>query len=74
LAFARSLGEFGAALILGGQVPGSTETVATALWTAIESGDQSAATRWALLLGLGAMVIHLGAIRGSRTGTGGWKR
>lgn len=63
LAFGRSLGEFGAALILGGQIPGSTETVATALWTAIETGDQTAATRWATLLALGALTIHLGTIR-----------
>jgi len=63
LAFGRSLGEFGAALILGGQIPGSTETVSTALWTAIETGDQSAAMRWAAVLGLTSLVLNIGTVR-----------
>ena len=39
LAFARSLGEFGATLMLAGNIPGKTATIPVALYFAYQSGD-----------------------------------
>ncbi len=43
LAFARALGEFGATLMLAGNIPGRTTTVPLAIYTAVQTGDTSAA-------------------------------
>jgi molybdate transport system permease protein len=39
LAFARALGEFGATLMLAGNIPGKTTTVPLAIYTAVETGE-----------------------------------
>jgi molybdate transport system permease protein len=39
LAFARALGEFGATLMLAGNIPGKTATVPLAIYTAVETGE-----------------------------------
>ena len=41
LAFARALGEFGATLMLAGNIPGKTATVPLAIYTAVQTGEQS---------------------------------
>src|SRR5207237_7856176 len=41
LAFARALGEFGATLMLAGNIPGKTTTVPLAIYTAVKTGEQS---------------------------------
>jgi molybdate transport system permease protein len=46
LAFARSLGDFGATLMIAGDIPGRTQTAAIAIFDAVESGN----TRVARLL------------------------
>ncbi|MFM7322983.1 MAG: molybdate ABC transporter permease subunit [Armatimonadota bacterium] len=70
LAFGRSLGEFGAALMVGGQIPGKTESLAIALWSAMETGDTAGAARSAWLLGLCGGLVNLGVVA---TGNGmGW--
>jgi molybdate transport system permease protein len=43
LAFARALGEFGATLMLAGNIPGRTATVPLAIYTAVQTGEQTAA-------------------------------
>jgi molybdate transport system permease protein len=53
LCFARSLGEFGATLMLAGNVPGRTTTLPVAIYFAIQAGD----TRRALYLT--AIVIFI---------------
>jgi molybdate transport system permease protein len=61
LAFARSLGEFGATVVLAGNVEGSTRTIALAVYTLLESPEGREAT-WVLV---GASVaISLGALLG----------
>lgn len=50
LAFARSLGEFGATLMLAGNIPGKTQTLPMAVYFAVEGGDFRAATRWSLVI------------------------
>lgn len=39
LAFARSLGEFGATLMIAGNIPGKTQTIPLAIYFASDSGD-----------------------------------
>jgi molybdate transport system permease protein len=39
LAFARSLGDFGATLMVAGNIPGKTQTAAVAIYDAVESGN-----------------------------------
>lgn len=59
LAFGRSVGEFGAALMVGGQIPGETETLAIALWNAMETGDTQGAARSAWTLVAFGCAINL---------------
>lgn len=44
LAFARAMGEFGATLMLAGNLPGRTQTLAIAIYDAVQSGDDRGAT------------------------------
>ena len=39
LAFARALGEFGATLMLAGNIPGKTQTVPLSIYTAVQTGE-----------------------------------
>ncbi|MDO4540307.1 MAG: molybdate ABC transporter permease subunit [Syntrophomonadaceae bacterium] len=41
LAFARALGEFGATLMVAGNIPGRTQTIPLAIYYAVETGRQS---------------------------------
>ncbi len=50
LAFARALGEFGATIMIAGNIPGRTQTISTAIYTAVQSGDDSAAYRWSAVV------------------------
>ncbi|MBV8623467.1 MAG: molybdate ABC transporter permease subunit, partial [Herbaspirillum sp.] len=44
LAFARALGEFGATLMVAGNLPGRTQTLSVAIYEAVQAGDDGAAT------------------------------
>ncbi len=46
LAFARALGEFGATLMLAGNIPGQTETIPMAIYFAVEEGAMQEAWFW----------------------------
>jgi molybdate transport system permease protein len=46
LTFARALGEFGATLMIAGDIPGRTETIPIAIYFAVESGDMHTAWMW----------------------------
>lgn len=43
LAFARAMGEFGATLMIAGNIPGQTQTIPLAIYFAVESGDDPTA-------------------------------
>ena len=47
LAFARALGEFGATLMLAGNIPGETQTIPMAIYFAVEAGSTEEAWFWA---------------------------
>lgn len=43
LTFARAMGEFGATLMIAGNIPGQTQTMPTAIYFAVEAGDTTTA-------------------------------
>jgi len=50
LTFARALGEFGATLMLAGNIPGETQTIPTAIFFAAEGGEIDRALIWVLVI------------------------
>lgn len=50
LSFARALGEFGATLMIAGNIPGKTQTMPLAIYEAVASGDEARAQILALML------------------------
>lgn len=46
LSFARALGEFGATIMIAGNIPGKTQTISTAVYTAVQAGDRATAYKW----------------------------
>ena len=46
LSFARALGEFGATLMVAGNIPGRTETIPIAIYFAVEGGEIGRALMW----------------------------
>ena len=50
LAFARAMGEFGATLMLAGNIPGRTQTMPIAIFSAAEGGDMRVAFLWVSLI------------------------
>jgi molybdate transport system permease protein len=59
LAFARALGEFGATLILAGNIPGRTQTLPLAIYEAFMAGEDGAAWTLSLLLTSVSVVVIL---------------
>lgn len=60
LGFARGLGEFGATLMIAGNIPHKTQTLPTAIYIAVESGNQTLAWCWAaaiIVISFGLMFI-----------------
>ncbi len=57
LAFARSLGDFGVTIMVAGNIPGRTQTVAVAIYDAVEGGNGDAA-RW-LVIVVSAVALGL---------------
>lgn len=50
LSFARTLGEFGATLMIAGNIPGKTQTMPVAIFFAVEGGDMNKAMLWVLII------------------------
>lgn len=50
LAFARALGEFGATLMLAGNIPGQTQTIPMAIYFAVEAGAMNEAWFWVVVI------------------------
>ena len=58
LSFTRALGEFGATVMLAGNIPGQTQTIPIAIFFAAESGDMEEALFWVIII----VAISTGAI------------
>ena len=60
LAFARSLGDFGATLMVAGNIPGKTQTAAVAIYDAVESGNTLLARVLVLVISaIGILIAYL---------------
>ena len=57
LAFARAMGEFGATLMLAGNIPGRTQTMPIAIFSAAAGGDMNQAFLWVGLIVLISLAI-----------------
>ena len=61
LGFARGLGEFGATIVVAGNVPGLTQTLPLAIFTDLQAGDDHAALRLvaiSIILAAISLTIH----------------
>ena len=59
LAFTRSLGEFGATIMFAGNIPGVTQTMSTAIYSAVQANDYDLAFQWAAALIIFSLVFVL---------------
>lgn len=59
LAFARALGEFGATLMVAGNLPGRTQTLSVAIYEAVQAGDDSTATLLVVITSITCVVVLL---------------
>ena len=60
LSFARALGEFGATLMIAGNIPGKTQTMPLAIYEAVASGDDRQAQILALILtAISILAVYL---------------
>jgi molybdate ABC transporter permease protein len=60
LAFARGLGEFGATLMLAGNIPKQTTTIPLAIYAAVQAGDNQEAWLWtAIILSMSFSAIAI---------------
>lgn len=63
MAFARALGEFGATLMVAGNLPGKTQTLSLAIYSAVEAGNDSLALTLVLILSIVGVCVVLGSRR-----------
>ena len=56
LAFARALGEFGATLLLAGNIPGQTQTIPMAIYFSVEAGNIEEGWFWAIVIISGSLI------------------
>ena len=69
LTFAHTLGEFGVVLMVGGNIPGETRTIAVSIYDRVQAFDDAAAAVMSATL-LGVCLIAMGAtyFTGARVG------
>ena len=66
LAFARGLGEFGATIVVAGNIPGKTQTMPLFIFNRLQVGDDGAALRLivaCLVLALVSLSVHQRLVR-----------
>ena len=71
LAFARALGDFGATLMVAGNIPGLTQTASLAIYDAVEAGQPRRALGLSLLvsaIAIAVLVVVQAALPGRRLG------
>ncbi len=59
LAFARALGEFGATLMIAGNLPGRTQTLSVAIYEAVQAGDDATANMLVLVTSVTCIAVLL---------------
>ena len=68
LAFARAMGEFGATLMVAGNIPGRTQTMSIAIYEAVNAGDDALANELVLVASITCIVLLVGAAAVLRRG------
>lgn len=63
LAFARALGEFGATLMVAGNLPGRTQTLSVAIYEAVQAGNDDTANLLVLVTSVTCIVLLVVAAR-----------
>ncbi|MFT0213072.1 molybdate ABC transporter permease subunit [Pseudomonas sp. F1_0610] len=61
LAFARALGEFGATMMIAGSIPGKTQTLSTAVYAAVQAGNDHTANLLVAITSIVCVCILLSA-------------
>ena len=59
LSFARALGEFGATIMIAGNIPGKTQTMSVAVYTAVQAGYRESAFLWVMIIVCFSFVMML---------------
>lgn len=57
LAFARAMGEFGATLMVAGNLPGKTQTLSLAVYDAVQAGNESLAAMLVVITSLVSVLV-----------------
>ncbi|MBQ5312022.1 MAG: molybdate ABC transporter permease subunit [Oscillospiraceae bacterium] len=57
LSFARAVGEFGATIMVAGNLPGRTQTMSVAIYTAMQGGNREMAYIWTAVILLISFVL-----------------
>ncbi|QGY38665.1 molybdate ABC transporter permease subunit [Pseudodesulfovibrio cashew] len=57
LAFARAMGEFGATLMVAGNLPGRTQTLSLAVYSAVQAGNDALANTLVLIISIVCVII-----------------
>ncbi len=60
LTFARSLGEFGATIMVAGNIPGKTQNIPLAIYLAVETGDKVLANKLVLIEVIFSFIVVYG--------------
>lgn len=68
LSFSRALGEFGATIMIAGNIPGKTQTASLAVYTAMQAGNRLLAYQWVMVLMLisFAAMLAMNAVNGKQ--------
>jgi molybdate transport system permease protein len=59
MAFARAMGEFGATLMVAGNLPGKTQTLSIAVYDAMQAGNDAGATILVIVISIVCLTILL---------------
>jgi molybdate transport system permease protein len=68
MAFARAMGEFGATLMVAGNLPGKTQTLSLAVYDAFQAGNDQTATILVLIISTVCLTILLVSGRALKAG------
>ncbi|RZL64414.1 MAG: molybdate ABC transporter permease subunit [Variovorax sp.] len=63
LAFARAMGEFGATLMIAGNLPGKTQTLSIAVYDAVQAGNDAQALWLTLVISVVCITVLVGSSR-----------
>jgi len=63
LAFARSMGEFGATLMVAGSIPGKTQTLSIAVYEAVQAGQDDTANLLVIITSATCILVLVAANR-----------